>query len=125
MEAIVKSNIEFLIDTLSEVDEVKTNLYLIRYLRLILSKGDYVFWEEASLELGRVIDTIGLNKYGQEVSALVKKLDVLLPCASILESSWFIHRTWKCAQSSERVKQSVLKIQGEHIAKAKNKLNNK
>lgn len=123
METIVKDSIELLINTLVKVDEVNTNLYLIRALNLLLKENGNrpCTWEEADIELNRVCDTIRINKFDQSIPVICKKLDVILPCQDILAAAFYIHRTFKPV-SAERIKQSVLKIQSQKIEDAKKKL---
>lgn len=126
MENEVKANVEFLIETLSPVDAVKTNLYLIRALRLIIKdESNWAWWDEAVLELNRVIDVVRVNKCGREVRAMIADFDILLPAADLLEATLHLHRAHSSKGWGKKVKASVLKIQGERAEKALAKLSMK
>jgi hypothetical protein len=125
METIVKTNIEFIISTLSTLSIAKNNLYLVPSLvGIIKTEGKKrVYWNEAVIEMGRLLDYVRVNKCERSTEAVVADLSVLLPLNDILSAVSIIHATFENPYSKEKIKQSVLNAQTIIINRAMATLN--
>lgn len=123
MNSPLIENLTFVNDTIKDIDEVKTNLYLLRAIRMYIKEPVRTWIDEVVVELGRVVDGVRINRYHQSTESVMKKLNVLFPCQDIIDASIIIDTAIKNERIyAKNIFASVIKFQSARIEVAKNKL---
>jgi hypothetical protein len=112
----LKAELQYLHDKIAKVDVVKLNLYLLPALRLIIKNGRPQRWAQHDVEkeLGRCQDEARVNRYGKEMAAQIKDLDILYCANEFYYATMITHNAIGTPLADK-----VAKNQEVRIAKAK------
>lgn len=112
----LKAELQYLYDKLAGVDVVKLDLYLLNSLRGFINSGctHQGFRYDLEQSLGKCQEEARINRYGKEMSAQIKDLDILYCANEFYYATMLTHNAIGTKQEA-----NVAKHQGVRIAKAR------
>ena len=112
----LKAELQYLHDKICKVDIVRLDIYLLNSLRGFINSncGHLGFKHDLEGSLGEVQEEARTNRYGKEIAAVCKDLDILYCANEFYYATMLINNAIGTKQEA-----NVAKHQGLRIAKAK------